>query len=329
MKTSGDTSSTGNHSASAGSRGYFKIPPVIDHQAGSFFADRLRLLGVLLGAVYRPRVWLVSLFVTAAAIALVLQFTPPDGLATPDTTPNTKPDSQTTTEFQRAPKTDPNPELKIQSQSAAPDAAALQAQLDTLDEKLRYTERKLAAALTQLRATASATTTATTADQQGQRAALMLALGTGAPYQALLGDIDPEWLGPEDMTLLRRYSGQGFYDANHLARRLTALLDGATPTPAALPPALAWLSRHAGDLLEVRPQAVTHLKDARLDILIALFADRPDEALRVVDAILHGQGAGPLRDWRDDLAVWNALAPLMARLRVAYADEAVFQRPPE
>ena len=212
------------------------------------------------------------------------------------------------------------------------DAAKLQAQLETAEEKLRYTERKLAAALAQLRDG----TTDGEADQLGRRAALLLALGTGRPYQALLRDVDPDWLTPEDMGLLRRYGGQGFYDANHLARRLSALLEGDTQgdetsarnlpqtSPQNLPPALAWLTRNAGGLVEVRPQALAQVADARHDILTALVADRPAAALRLVDEILASETDAPsaLRDWRDDLAVWRTLSPVMARLRDAHAGNA-------
>lgn len=56
MARSGETSSTGDKGAHGnatmrgGARRYFKIPPVIDHQAGSFLADRLRLLGGVINA---------------------------------------------------------------------------------------------------------------------------------------------------------------------------------------------------------------------------------------------------------------------------------------
>ena len=187
-----------------------------------------------------------------------------------------------------------------------------------MEEELRYTERKLAAALGQLRDTDTGTNT----DQEGRRAALVLALGTGLPYQVHLQNLDPDWLGPEDMALLRRYGGQGFYDAGHLARRLSALLDGdphsdqtspQTP-PQTLPPALDWLTRNAGALVEVRPQSLAQVADAQHDILKALMAGRPDAALRLVDEMLVGTPDTPsaLRAWRNDLALWRTMAPVMA-----------------
>ena len=87
------------------------------------------------------------------------------------------------------------------------DEEKLQAQIATLEEKLRYTERKLTAALGQLRDG----TVVGEVDRLGRRAALMLTLGTGRPYQALLHDVDPDWLAPEDMGLLRRYGQEGFF----------------------------------------------------------------------------------------------------------------------
>ena len=161
----------------------------------------------------------------------------------------------------------------ITTRSAAPntapektvDTTKLQAQLDKAEEKLRYTERKLATALEQLRDG----TTGGEADQFGRRAALLLALGTGRPYQALLRNVDPDWLASEDIGVLRRYEGQGFYDANHLARRFSALLEGdrqggeasSRHLPQNLPPALAWLAENADGLVEVRPQALAQVAD--------------------------------------------------------------------
>ena len=303
-----------------GPRRYFKIPPVIDHQARSFLVDRLRLLVALLMPLHWRRYLLFAIFIIMAASAFVLsggtqsiftatfpkQTNAPMPGTTRDAAPNTAPE-----------KTD--------------DATKLQAQLGIAEEKLRYTERKLAAALAQLRDG----TPGGEADQFGRRAALLLALGTGRPYQALLRDIDSDWLASEDMALLRRYERQGFYDANHLARRLSALLKGDTrrrsklPTfaltsPQNLPPALAWLARNAGGLVEVRPQALARVADARHDILTALLADRPATALHLVDEILAGKSDAPsaLRDWRDDLAVWRTLSPVMARFRDAHAGNA-------
>ena len=109
---------------------------------------------------------------------------------------------------------------------ATPDTTAdetkLQAQIETLEEKLRYTERKLTAALGQLR-----DGTAVNTDPEGRRAALMLALGTGRPYQAACCAMSIR-TGSRRKTwrLLRRYGQEGFYDANHLARRLSDLLEG-------------------------------------------------------------------------------------------------------
>ena len=213
------------------------------------------------------------------------------------------------------------------------DEAKLQAQIETLEEKLRYTERKLTAALGQLRDG----TAVGKVNRLGRRAALMLTLGTGRPYQALLRDVDPDWLGPEDMALLRRYGGQGFYDAGHLARRLSALLDGdphsdqtspQTP-PQTLLPALDWLTRNAGALVEVRPQSLAQVADAQHDILKALMAGRPDAALQLVDEMLVGTPDTPsaLRAWRNDLALWRTMAPVMARVRATYASAAT--REPE
>ena len=64
--------------------------------------------------------------------------------------------------------------------------------------------------------------------------------------------------------------------------------------------------------------------DARHDILTALLADRPATALHLVDEILAGKSDAPsaLRDWRDDLAVWRTLSPVMARFRDAHAGNA-------
>ena len=350
MARSGETSSTGDKGAHGnatmrgGARRYFKIPPVIDHQAGSFLADRLRLLGALLMPLHWPRLLLVPLFLLAAVVTAIIFditgsgvtqsiFTNAERASTPDITPDTTPDTKQAT----------------QPEDTPPDSAASQAQLQTqlqaMEEKLSYTQRKLAAALSQLRDAntttpdASNTTILDTATQQGQHAALILALGTGRPYQELLGNIDRDWLASKDMAALRRYEGQGFYDASHLARRLSVLLEGGTQTRQepmqTLPPALAWLSRHAGGLVAVRPQALTGIADAQHDILKALVADRPDVALGLVDEIfaeaLAGKTDAPsaLRDWRDDLAVWRTLAPVMARVHVAYGAQAVPDVKPE
>jgi len=211
------------------------------------------------------------------------------------------------------------------------DEAKLQAQIEILEEKLRYTERKLTAALGQLRDGMAVGEV----DRLGRRAALMLTLGTGRPYQALLRDVDPDWLVPEDMGLLRRYGQEGFYDANHLARRLSDLLQGDAQAdqtlPQTLPPALAWLTRNAGALVEVRPQLLAQIADVQHDILKALLADRPDSALRLVDEILASRTdtPTPLFKWRDDLALWCTMAPVMARLRHVNAGQAPPMREPE
>ena len=320
--STGDNATRGNARTRGGARRYFKIPPVIDHQAGSFLVDRLRLLGGLLMPQHWPRFLLVTLFVVAAVIAALIFditgsgvtqgiFTSADRTSSPDALSAPATDEPLTTPAAR-------PE-SVESK------AQLETQLEALEEKLGYTERKLAAALSQLRET-PATTPDTTdaATQQGQRAALILALGTGRPYQNLLGTIDQNWLASEDMAVLRRYGEQGFYDASHLARRLSVLLEGDVQTRQMLPPALAWLSRHAGDLVEVRPQALTDVANAQHDILKALVADRPDAALGLVDDILTNKTDTPsaLRDWRDDLAAWRTLAPVMARMQTAYENQA-------
>ena len=78
MARSGETSSTGDKAAHGkatmrgGARRYFKIPPVIDHQGGSFLADRLRLLGALLMPLHWPRFLLVSLFLLAAVVTAII-----------------------------------------------------------------------------------------------------------------------------------------------------------------------------------------------------------------------------------------------------------------
>ena len=196
---------------------------------------------------------------------------------------------------------------------------------------MRYTESKLTAALGQLRDG----TAVGEVDRLGRRASLMLTLGTGRPYQALLRDVDPDWIAPEDMGLLRRYGQEGFYDANHLARRLSDLLEGETQAdqtlPQTLPPALAWLTRNAGALVEVRPQLLAQVADVQHDILKALLADRPDAALRLVDEILASRTDTPttLLKWRDDLALWRTMAPVMARLRDVDAGQAAPVREPE
>ena len=338
MARSGETSSTGDKAAHGkatmrgGARRYFKIPPVIDHQAGSFLADRLRLLGALLMPLHWPRFLLVTLFLLAAAVTASIFGITGSGVT-----------QSIFTDAERAPMPDTRPADNL------PDSAASQAQLPTqlqaMEEKLNYTQRKLSAALSQLRDTnitapdATNTTILDTATQQGQRAALMLALGTGRPYQELLGNIDRDWLTSKDMAALRRYEGQGFYDASHLARRLSVLLEGDAQTrqelTQTLPPALAWLSRHAGGLVAVRPQALTGIADAQHNILKALVADRPDLALGLVDKIFAEAIASKtdtpsaLRDWRDDLAVWRTLAPVMERVYVAYGAQAAPDVEPE
>ena len=339
MARSGETSTNnkaahGQATRRGGARRYFKIPPVIDHQAGSFLVDRLRLLGALLVPLYWRRFLLISSLIIIAVGTLLLSGgtqiittgtipTQTDTLmpgAAPPAKPDTLQGNTADTTRDVAPNTAPD---------KTEDAEKLRAQLEKAEEKLRYTERKLGAALAQLRDV----TIEGQADQLGRSAALLLALGTGRPYQESLRNVDPDWLTPEDMSLLRLYEVQGFYDANHLARRLSALLEGDTlgdqtraqnlpkTLPQNLPPALAWLTRNAGGLVEVRSQTQVQLADARHDILSALVADRPAAALRLVDEILEGKTDAPsaLRDWRNDLAVWHTLSPVMARLRNAHA----------
>ena len=319
MARSGETSNSdkaahGEATMRGGGGRYFKIPPMIDHQAGSFLVDRLRLLGALVMPLHWRRLLLITLFLAAGVGAFVLGGgpqtiftgaipTPPDTVAT-GTTSKAKSDSMQGPIAEETPGT-------------TADEEKLQAQIATLEEKLRYTERKLTAALGQLRDG----TVVGEVDRLGRRAALMLTLGTGRPYQALLHDVDPDWLAPEDMGLLRRYGQEGFYDANHLARRLSELLEGdaqANQTwPQPLPPALAWLTRNAGALVEVRPQSLAQIADVQHNILKALLADRPDVALRLVDEILANRTDTPttLLKWRDDLALYRTMAPVMARLR--------------
>ena len=331
-KTSnGDKAAHGEATMRGSGRRYFKIPPMIDHQAGSFFFDRLRLLGTLVMPLHWRRILLMALFAAAGVGAFVLGGVPQtiftgavstetDSVAT-SATSEAKPDSM------QGPTAEEMPE-------ATPDKTAddgkLQAKIETLEEKLRYTERKLTAALGQLRDG----TAVGEIDRLGRRAALMLTLGTGRPYQALLRDVDPGWLAPEDMDLLRLYGPEGFYDANHLARRLSDLLEGDAQAdqtlPLTLPPALAWLTRNAGALVEVRPQLLAKVADAQHDIIIALLADRPDAALRLIDEILASRTDTPttLIKWRDDLALWRTMAPVMARLRGVNASQAAPVREP-
>ena len=326
--SNGDKATHGKATLGGGGHRYFKIPPMIDHQAGSFLADRLRLLGTLVMPVHWRRILLIALFAAVGLGAFVLGGGPQtifteavptetDTVAT-GTTSEAKPDSMQGPIAEEAPET-------------TADEAKLQAQIETLEEKLRYTERKLTTALEQLRDG----TTVGKVDRFGRRAALMLTLGTGRPYQALLRDVDLGWLAPEDMDLLRRYGPEGFYDANHLARRLSDLLEGETQAdqtlPQILPPALAWLTRNAGALVEVRPQLLAQVADAQHDILKALLADRPEAALRMVDEILASGTDTPttLIKWRDDLALWRTMAPVMARLRDVDAGQAAPVREPE
>ena len=319
--SNGDKAAHGEATMRGGGGRYFKIPPMIDHQAGSFLVDRLRLLGALVMPLHWRRVLLITLFVAAGVGAFVLGGGPQtiftgaiptetDTVAT-GTTSRAKPDSMQGPIAEETPGT-------------TADEEKLQAQIATLEEKLRYTERKLTAALGQLRDG----TVVGEVDRLGRRAALMLTLGTGRPYQALLHDVDPDWLAPEDMGLLRRYGQEGFYDANHLARRLSDLLEGDSQANQTwlqpLPPALAWLTRNAGALVEVRPQSLAQVADAQNDILKALLVDRPDAALRLVDEILASRTDTPttLLKWRDDLALWYTMAPVMARLRDVNAGKA-------
>jgi hypothetical protein len=326
--SNGDKAAHGEATMRGGGRRYFKIPPMIDHQAGSFLVDRLRLLGMLVMPLHWRRILLITLFVAAGVGAFVLGGGPQtiftgaaptetDTVAT-GTTSEAKPDSM------QGPIAEETPDTTA-------DEAKLQAQIETLEEKLHYTERKLTAALGQLRDG----TAVGEVDRLGRRASLMLTLGTGRPYQALLRDVDPDWIAPEDMGLLRRYGQEGFYDANHLARRLSDLLEGDAQAdqtlPQTLPPALAWLTRNAGALVEVRPQLLAQDADVQHDILKALLADRPDAALRLVDEILASRTDTPttLLKWRDDLALWRTMAPVMARLRDVDAGQAAPVREPE
>ena len=326
--SNGDKAAHGEATMRGGGGRYFKIPPMIDHQAGSFLVDRLRLLGALVMPLHWRRVLLITLFVAAGVSAFVLDGGPQtiftgaiptetDTVAT-GTTSKAKPDSMQGPIAEETPGT-------------TADEEKLQAQIATLEEKLRYTERKLTAALGQLRDG----TVVGEVDRLGRRAALMLTLGTGRPYQALLHDVDPDWLAPEDMGLLRRYGQEGFYDANHLARRLSDLLEGDSQAnqtrPQPLPSALAWLTRNAGALVEVRPQLLAQIADVQHDILKALLVDRPDAALRLVDEILASRPDTPttLLKWRDDLALWRTMAPVMARLRDVDAGQASPVREPE
>lgn len=326
--SNGDKAAHGEATMRGGGRRYFKIPPMIDHQAGSFLVDRLRLLGTLVMPLHWLWILLITLFVAAGVGAFVLGGGPQtiftgaaptetDTVAT-GTTSEAKPDSM------QGPIAEETPDTTA-------DEAKLQAQIETLEEKLRYTERKLTAALGQLRDG----TAVGEVDRLGRRASLMLTLGTGRPYQALLRDVDPDWIAPEDMGLLRRYGQEGFYDANHLARRLSDLLEGDAQAdqtlPQTLPPALAWLTRNAGALVEVRPQLLAQVADVQHDILKALLADRPDAALRLVDEILASRTDTPttLLKWRDDLALWRTMAPVMARLRDVDAGQAAPVREPE
>ena len=196
----GDTAAHGDKTMRGGGRRNFKIPPVIDHRAGSFLADRLRLLLALFMPLHWRRFLLITLLVVTGVSAFVLGGGPhsifmranPTGQ---DTQPK-KAEGPERTEVPAILEAEPN---------NAPDEPSLQAQLKTMEEELRYTERKLAAALGQLRDTDTGANT----DQEGRRAALVLALGTGLPYQVHLQNLGPDWLGPEDMALLRRYGGGG------------------------------------------------------------------------------------------------------------------------
>ncbi|MEC7234482.1 MAG: hypothetical protein VXV84_05220, partial [Pseudomonadota bacterium] len=119
------------------------------------------------------------------------------------------------------------------------------------------------------------------------------------------------------------------------ARRLSDLLEGDSQAnqtgPQPLPPALAWLTRNAGALVEVRPQLLAQIADVQHNILKALLADRPDVALRLVDEILANRTDTPttLLKWRDDLALWRTMAPVMARLRDVDSGQAAPVREPE
>ena len=70
--STGDKAAHGDATKRGGARRYFKIPPVIDHQAGSFLVDRLRLLGALLMPLKWRRFLLITVFITMAVSAFVL-----------------------------------------------------------------------------------------------------------------------------------------------------------------------------------------------------------------------------------------------------------------
>ena len=108
-----------------GARRYFKIPPVIDHQAGSFLVDRLRLLGALLMPLHWRRFLLITLFVAAGVGAFVLGGGPQtiftgaiptetDTVAT-GTTSEAKPDSMQGPIAEETPKQHPTQQPMRQS----------------------------------------------------------------------------------------------------------------------------------------------------------------------------------------------------------------------
>ena len=355
MASARDKSSQKNTSSSptGGARRYFKIPPIIDHQSGSFIVTRLRVLGgvvsVMLGIMLKGVISLVlwprsivrvgivgTGLVAGAGVFLFLQDLglPLDGAlpASPEISGPENPPRQ----MLDPPEPDPVYEEETPS--------ALRAERDALREDIEYTQRKLEAALAKIRANAnenSATETNTPTMRQTSAADLLLMLGSGRPYQALILDVDLSELSASDAALLRRYSAVGFYDAPHLARRLTNLAGGLSKVNAVvpssettaqeLPAPLAWLVANAGALVAVRPQATARFGEMQLDILIALFADDPTRALELVDGALaqqtvtsHATTRGlettsALEAWRQDLAVWQKLQPVMARVQAAYA----------
>ncbi len=164
-----------------GGRRYFKIPPMIDHQAGSFLVDRLRLLGTLVMPLHWRRILLIALFAAASVGAFLLGGGPQTIFSGAVSTETDTVATGTTSEANPDSMQDP---IAEEMPEATPDKTAdevkLQAQIEALEEKLRYTERKLTAALGQLRDGKAIGEL----DQLGRRATLMLTLGTGRPYQA-------------------------------------------------------------------------------------------------------------------------------------------------
>ena len=191
---------------------------MIDHQAGSFLVDRLRLLGALVMPFHWRRVLLITLFIIMRGWVRLCwaagrkPFSPEQSRRKP-------------IRSRRAPHRKPNPTA---CRALLPKTPKKQMMRKAAGADCN-TGGKAALYRTQARRRARAV-----ARRHGRRGGgpvwtprrIALALGTGRPYQALLHDVDPDWLAPEDMGLLRRYGQEGFYDANHLARRLSALLEG-------------------------------------------------------------------------------------------------------